>query len=192
MQPLLPPVLQQLVGLGLLGLGLYFAVQLGRGVSGYLRYRRLAPTALVTWPAPVPAQLPWLFLLGTLGALTAAFNAWMHRPAHHVAGLALMAGYFLGLVPLARRIRLGLYRDGIWAHRGFLPWPEVARIAFVETPEIMLLLTSRQGTAPFKLPVPAAEYGTVRKVLEEKARAGALQLEPAILGLSSGGSTPGD
>ena len=35
--PLLPPLLQQLVGLGLVGLGLYFAVQLGRGVTGYLR-----------------------------------------------------------------------------------------------------------------------------------------------------------
>ena len=132
MQPPLPPLLQQLVGLGLVGLGLYFAVQLGRGVAGYLRYRRMAPTALVTWPPPVPAQLPWLLLLGATGAVTAAFNAWMHRPATHVAGLALMAVYFLGLVPLARRIRLGLYRDGVWGHRGFLPWPDVARIAFVE------------------------------------------------------------
>ena len=186
--PLLPPLLQQLVGLGLVGLGLYFAVQLGRGVAGYLRYRRIAPTALVTWPAPAPAQLPWLFLLGAIGAATAVFNAWMHRPASHVTGLALMAVYFLGLVPLARRIRLGLYRDGVWGHRGFLPWPEVARIAFVEAaPDVVLLLTSRRSAAPFKLPVPAAEYGTVRKILEEKTRAGAMHLEPAILGLSSGG-----
>ncbi len=190
--PLLPPLLQQLVGLGLVGLGLYFAVQLGRGVAGYLRYRRIAPTALVTWPAPVPAQLPWLFLLGLVGAATAVFNAWMQRPASHVAGLALMAAYFLGLVPLARRIRLGLYRDGVWGHRGFLPWPEVARIAFVEaTPDIVLLLTPRGSAAPFKLPVPAAEYGTVRKILEEKTRAGVMQLEPAILGLASGGHTSG-
>jgi hypothetical protein len=179
MQPLLPPLLLQLVGLGLVGLGLYFGVQLGRGVAGYLRYRRIAPTAL----APVPAQLPWLFLLGVIGAATAVFNAWMQRPATHVTGLALMSAYFLGLVPLARRIRLGLYRDGVWGHRGFLPWPEVARIAFVEAPEIVLLLTPRRNTAPFKLPVPAAEYGTVRKILEEKARDGLLRLEPAILGI---------
>lgn len=183
MQELLPPALQQLVGLGLLGLGLYFAVQLARGALGYLRYRRVAPTALVTWPAPAPAQLPWLLVLGALGGVTAAFNAWLERPAHHVAGLALMAAYFLGLVPLARTIRLGLYRDGIWAHRGFLAWPDVARIAFVEEPEIVLLLTPRQRTAPYKLPVPRSEYGAVRKILQEKARAGLLRLEPAILGI---------
>ena len=34
-----------------------------------------------------------------------------------------------------------------------------------------------------KLPVPAGEYGAVRKLLEEKARAGVLRLDPAILGL---------
>ena len=152
-------------------------------MAGYLRYRRVANTALLTWPAPAPAQLPLLFLLGASGAVTAVVNAWMQRPLSHVAGLGLMSAYFLGLVPLARRIRLGLYRDGVWAHRGFLPWPDVARIAFVEAPEIVLLLTARRGMAPFKLPVPAAEYGAVRKILEEKTRAGQLRLDPAILGI---------
>ena len=110
-------------------------------------------------------------------------NAWTHRPLHHVAGLALMAVYFLGLVPLARRIRLGIYGAGVWAHRGFLRWEDVARIAFVETPEVVLLLQPRRAGASYKLPVPGEEYGTVRKVLEEKARAGVLHLEPALPGL---------
>jgi len=180
---MLPPLQQQLVGLGLVGLGLYFAVQLARGIAGYLRYRRLAPTAVVTWPAPRPAQLPWLTLLGVLGAVLAVFNASMGRPVHHVVGLALMAVYFLGMVPLARRIRLGVYRDGVWAHRGFLRWGEVARIAFVEGPPIVLLLKPRHGGASYKLPVPGGEYGAVRKLLEEKAREGALHLDPAILGI---------
>jgi hypothetical protein len=180
---MLPPVQQRLVGLGLLGLGVYFAVQLVRGIAGYLRYRRVAPTAVATWPAPRPAQLPWLTLLGLLGAVIAVVNASMGRPAHHVVGLALMAVYFLGMVPLARRIRLGLYRDGVWAHRGFLRWGDVARIAFVEGPPIVLLLRPRHGGASYKLPVPGGEYGTVRKLLEEKAREGALHLDPAILGI---------
>ena len=180
---MLPPLQQQLISLGLLGLGLYFAVQLARGLAGYLRFRRVAPTALATWPPPRPAQFPWLVLLGATGAATAVVNAWMHRPPHHVVGLSLMAVYFLGLVPLARRIRLGLYRDGVWAHRGFLRWEEVARIAFVETPEIVLLLQPRRRGASFKLPVPGEEYGRVRKLLEEKARAGVLLLDPVIPGI---------
>lgn len=180
---MLPPLQQQIIDLGLLGLGLYFAVQLARGLSGYSRYRRVAGTAVVTWPVPRPAQLPWLVALGALGAATAAFNAWARRPLHHVVGLALMAVYFLGLVPLTRRIRLGVYRDGVWAHRGFIRWGDVARIAFVETPEIVLLLQTRRSGASYKLPVPVEEYGTVRKVLEEKARAGVLHLEPALPGL---------
>ncbi len=179
----LPPELQQLIGVGLLGLGLYFGVQLVRGARGYLQYRRVARTALLTWPAPGPAQLPWLLLLGCFGAVLALVLALQHKPAHHVAAFALMSAYFLGLVPLARRIRLGLYQDGVWAHRGFLPWPKVARIAFVGEPEIVLLLTARHKAVPFKLPVPAAEYGAVRKILEEKTRAGQLRLEPAILGI---------
>jgi hypothetical protein len=180
---MLPPFQQQIIDVGLLGLDLYFAVQLVRGLAGYLRWRRLAPTAVVTWPAPPPAQLPWLVALGLVGAATTVFNAWMHRPPLHVLGLALMAVYFLGLVPLARRIRLGLYGDGVWAHRGFLRWQDVARIAFVETPQVVLLLQPRRGGTSYKLPVPGEEYGTVRKVLEEKARAGVLHLDPAILGI---------
>jgi hypothetical protein len=183
MPQLLPEQLQRLIGLGLLLPGLYFAIQLGRGLRGYLRYRRVAKTALLTWPAPAPAKLPWTLMLGVVAAVVAAANAMTHRPATHVAALALMAVYFLGLVPLAQRIRFGLYRDGVWAHRGFLPWPQVARIAFIEAPEIVLLLKARHKVAPFKLPVPAAEYGAVRKILEEKTRAGQLRLDPAILGM---------
>jgi len=187
MADVLTPIQQQLIDLGLLGLGVYFAVQLARGTAGYRRYRSVAPTAVVTWPAPPPAHFRLLVGLGVAGASLSALSAAMRKPLHHVVALALMAVYFLGMVPLARRIRLGLYRDGVWAHRGFLPWAEVARIAFVEIPEIVLLLTPRQSAAPFKLPVPAAEYGTVRKIFEEKARDGLLRLEPAILGLFSGG-----
>jgi hypothetical protein len=179
----LTPLQERFVSLGLLGLGVYFFVQLVRGLAGYLRFRRVRPTAVLTWPPPRPAQLGWLFAMGVMGALTAALNAWLHRPPFHVIGLALMAVYFLGLVPLARSIRLGLYRDGVWAHRGFLRWTEVSRIAFVEAPQIVLLLQPRSGGASFKLPVPAEEYGAVRKVIAEKTRAGILRLDPVILGL---------
>jgi len=174
---------QQLVSLGLAFLGLYFAVQLARGAAGFLRYRRVAPTALATWPTPRPARLPLLIALGASGALLALVLAWQHKPVHHVVGFTLMAAYFLGMVPLARRIRLGVYRGGVWAHRGFLPWADVARIAFVEGPPIVLLLKPRRGSAAYKLPVPGGEYSAVCKLLEEKAREGVLNLDPAILGI---------
>ena len=58
-----------------------------------------------------------------------------------------------------------------------------ADVAFVEAPQVVLLLQPRRGGPSFKLPVPGEEYGAVRKVLEEKARAGLLRLDPAILGL---------
>jgi hypothetical protein len=178
----LPPFQQWLLSVGLAGLGIYFAVQLCRGLLAYRRYVRLSSTAIVTWPAPRPPLAAWLLALGVLGAATAVVNAWMRRPLHHVLGLALMAAYFLVMVPLALRMRQGVYRDGVWADRGFLAWGEVARIAFVETPRIVLLLQPRRGGASFRLSVPPDEYGTVRKLLDEKARDGALQLEPAILG----------
>ena len=162
---------------------MYFAVLLARGLAGYLRFRSVQPTAVLTWPAPRPAQMRYLAVLGVLGVVLACVHAWLHRPIHHVIAFGLMAAYFLGLVPLARRIRLGLYRDGVWAHRGFLRWTDVGRIAFVETPQIVLLLRPHRGGATFKLPVPAEDYGAVRKVLDEKARAGVLHLAPAILGL---------
>jgi hypothetical protein len=174
---------EQLVSLGLAFLGLYFAVQLVRGAVGLLRYRSVAPSALATWPTPRPARLPLLRALGASGAVLAVVLAWQRKPVHHAVAFALMAAYFLGLVPLARRIRLGLYRGGVWAHRGFLPWGDVARIAFNEGPPIVLLLKPRRGSASYKLPVPGAEYGAVRKVLDEKAREGVLNLDPAILGI---------
>jgi hypothetical protein len=182
----LTPSQQQVVSVGLLGIGLYFGVQLVRGIVGYLRYRGVARSALVTWPTPRPAHLRWLTGLGVLAAVLAAVLARQHKPVHHGVALGLMSVYFLGMVPVARRIRMGLYGDGIWAHRGLLRWENVARIAFVERPQVVLLLQARRGGASFKLPVPADEYGAVRKLLEEKARAGVLRLEPAILGLDRG------
>jgi hypothetical protein len=180
---MLPELQQRIVGLGLLGLGVYFTIELVRGLLSYQRYRRIRPTALVTWPAPRPPQATWLLGLGVLGGLLAVLNGWLQRPLYHVYGLAVMSAYFLIMVPLALRIRPGLYRDGVWADAGFIRWDRVARIAFVETPHIVLLLLPRRGRRSFRLLVPPGEYGEVRKQLQEVARSGTLQLDPSILGL---------
>lgn len=167
----------------LLALGVYFAVLLGRGLLGYQRYRRVRPTALATWPVPRPAHFGRLLLLGVVAAAVALLNGLLRRPVHHVAAQAVMALYFILMVPLAARIRLGFYRDGVWADAGFLAYKDIGRLAFRETPAIVLVLLPRHGSGSYRLPVPAEEYGTARKILAEKARAHALEVEPAILGL---------
>jgi len=112
-------------------------------------------------------------------------NFYVRRPAHHVVALLLMALYFVFMVPLARRIELGLYRDGVWADSGFLPYGEIARMAFREGTEIVLVLVPRGGASPFRLPVPAAEYGAVRRLLQDKIRAHDLNMDGTILGLEA-------
>jgi hypothetical protein len=180
---MLPATQQEIVSLGLLVLGVYFTVQLIRGLLGYQRYLRVRPTAVATWAAPRQAQTTWLVALGVVGGVLALLNAWLQRPVYHVYGLAIMSAYFLVMVPLATRIRLGLYEDGIWADAGFIRWEQIGRVAFVENPEILVLLVPHQGSRTFRLPVPPTEYGSVRKLLAEKVRAGHLNLDPAILGL---------
>ena len=168
---------------GLLALGVYFGIFLVRGLVLYLRFRRLRPTALVTWSAPRPPHFRALVALGIVSALVAALNSFMGRPVHHVVPQGLMSLYFILMVPVLTGIPLGLYRDGVWAEAGFLSWGEIGRMTFRETPEIVLILLPRSGSRSFRLPVPKAEYSVVRKTLEEKVRAHVLNLERGMLGL---------
>ncbi|HEY7513546.1 MAG TPA: hypothetical protein VIC87_03665 [Vicinamibacteria bacterium] len=174
---------ETLLGLVFAGLGVYFGVLLLRGLLGYLHFRRLLPTALLTWPVPRPRAGRLLFSLGLLSLAITALNGYMARPLHHVASLGLMALYFLLMVPLAGRIRLGFYEEGVWADAGFLPWGRIARMAFREHPDIVLILLPRGGRGSFRLPVPADEYGAARKLIEEKVRARVVNMEGGILGL---------
>lgn len=167
----------------LLGLAVYFSVLVARVLLGYLRFRKLWPTALITWPVRRPPHLRFLLGLGVVSLAVAVLNSTMQRPLYHVYSQAIMAAYFIVMVPLAARIQLGLYRDGVWADTGFLPYRNIGRMAFVEEPEIVLMLVPRGGSGACRLPVPAAEYGAVRKLLEEKVRARELRVEDAILGL---------
>ena len=175
---------ETILSLGLAGLGVYFAVLLIRGFLGYARFRRVRPTAVLTWPVPRSHQLPWLVALGVVNVALTVLNGLMGRPVHHVVSLGLMALYFVLMVPLASRIRLGFYRDGVWADDGFLPYARIGRLAFRERPEIVLLLLPRgRSSGLFRLPVPPDEYAAVRKVLEEKIRARIVNVEEGLLGL---------
>jgi len=178
------PVNSLAVTVALVGVGVYFSVAIVLRLVAYLRFRRERGEALATWPARRPPILPLLTLLGGVALALAAWGVAAGRPAVHVWSQASTALYFLALVPLTFRIPRGLYQNGVWADRGFLRYDEVGRLAFLEEPEIVLVLL-RRGTraGAYRLQVPPAEYGGVRKLLSERARAGVLQLDPAVLGL---------
>jgi hypothetical protein len=167
----------------LFGLSVYFSVLVVRVGGALVLFRRVQPTALVTWPVPRPQNVPFSLVLGLVAAGCAVVLSHLGRPFHHVYSQGIMAVYFLLVVPISRRIQLGVYRDGVWADSGFLPWSKVARLAYRETPEIVLVMLRRGGGAS-RLPVPAGEYGAVRKLVEEKIRDHVLNVDTPILGLS--------
>jgi hypothetical protein len=158
-------------------------VLIARGLAGYRLFLKVRPTALLTWPVRRPAHFPFLLALGAVAAALAVINSTMNRPFHHVYSQGVMAVYFMVMVPLSARIQLGLYRDGVWADAGFLPYDKIARMAFREAPEIVLVMVPRGRSGAFRLPVPSSEYGAVRKILEDKIRARVVNPEKAILGL---------
>ena len=165
----------------LVGVGVYFSVLFARGAAGYVRFRRMRGTALLTWP--VRRSLHFAAVLGLVSLAVAVLNTKLDRPFLHLYGQYATAAYFILMVPLSARIRLGLYRDGVWADAGFLPWGRIGRMAFREQPDIVLLLLPRGRARSLRLPVPREEYGAVRKVLEEKIRERAVNVEAGILGL---------
>ena len=167
----------------LLGLAVYFSVAVARTLAGYLLFLKVRPTALLTWPGRRPAHFPLLIVLGFVAAALTVINGTLDRPFHHVYSQGVMAVYFMVMVPLSARIQVGLYRDGVWTDAGFLRYDKIGRMAFRETPEIVLILVPRGRSGPFRLPVPSSEYGAVRKILEEKIRTRVVNVEKAILGL---------
>jgi hypothetical protein len=152
-------------------------------VAVYLLFLKVRPTALLTWPARRPAQFVFMLALGLVAAAVAVLNSTLGRPFHHVYSQGVMAVYFMVMVPLSARIPVGLYRDGVWADAGFLRYDKIARMAFRETPEIVLVLVPRGRPGLFRLPVPSSRYDAVRTILEEKIRERVVNVEKAILGL---------
>jgi hypothetical protein len=124
-----------------------------------------------------------MLALGVVAAAVAVLNSTLDRPFHHVYSQGVMAVYFMVMVPLSARIQVGLYRDGVWTDAGFLPYDKIGRMAFRETPEIVLILVPRGRPGLYRLPAPSAQYDAVRTILDEKIRERVVNVEKAILGL---------
>jgi hypothetical protein len=176
---------ETLVTIALGGVAIYFSVLIIRGALRYARFRKVRPTALVTWPGPPPAHFRLLLGLGAVAAAVAVLNGALHYPFHKVYSQLAIAFYFIGILPLLARIPFGFYGDGIWSEQGFLPYHRIRRLAFHEGSEVVLLLVPWNGHGALRLPVPPGEYGAVRRVLGDMIRSRVLNLEGSILGLSS-------
>jgi hypothetical protein len=124
---------QLMLSIVLGGLGVYFSVLNGRGLLRYAQFRRVRPTAVLTWSLPHPRHYALQLILGVVSGAVAVLNASMDRPVHHVFSQSVMALYFMLIVPLSTRIQIGFYRDGSGRTRGSCPtrasgaWPSARR-----------------------------------------------------------------
>jgi hypothetical protein len=174
---------QRALTLILLAFAVYFSVLVANALRFWVRSRRLRPQAVLVWPPARPRHQVLQIGLGMICLAVAALNSAMGRPFHHVYSQGVMAAYFILVAPLVARIPNGLYESGVWGDAGFVPYEKIARMAFLETPEIALVVLPRGRRGTVRLRVPPEEYGAVRKIIEEKTRAHRVNVEQAILGL---------
>jgi hypothetical protein len=174
---------QQALTLILLAFAVYFSVLVANALRFWLRARSLRAQAMLIWEPARPRHQVLQIALGVLCLGVAALNSAMGRPFHHVYSQGVMAAYFIVVAPLVARIPNGLFQSGVWGDAGFVPYEKIARMAFLEIPEIALVVVPRGRRGTVRLRVPPEEYGAVRKIIEEKTRAHQVNVEQAILGL---------
>jgi hypothetical protein len=173
-----------LLSAALLLIGAYFTWQIAHSLLQWIRFVRLRGTSLVTWPARPSPMYGLSVMLGIVAAGLTILSLLRGAYLHRTYSQAVMAVYFLGMLPLLRRIRPGLYEDGIWCDGGFVPYRDVGRWAFREQPELRLMILTHGSNVASNVAVPPEEYGTVRKILEQKARDRAVRLDPKPIDLS--------
>ncbi|HEX7088364.1 MAG TPA: hypothetical protein VF198_18540 [Vicinamibacterales bacterium] len=153
----------------LIGLGVGFLVANIRVVAQFVRYLRLRRRALLTWPGPPPPYYGLiLFLAVALGLLLIVKVAFLPHTFGHLFGEGMMFLYFGYAVPLSRRIGRGFYEDGVWAENGFIPYHQIAGIAWRDGEPPRLLLISRFKELARTLFVPGDYYAAVRRLLRDK------------------------
>jgi hypothetical protein len=179
--------MDDLLALSFVGLALVLAIWNTVAVVQQLAYRRIAPTAELTWLPP----RPWFYNL-CLGigffmvSLSAISIFLLERPLMTNVAQALMAVYYTILFPLSFQIRRGLYATGIWTEGGFVPYSRVRAIDWIEKPNVILVLTIDGvfSESYRRLPVPGELFGPVRRVLASHIEDQSLTVQKSVLGLS--------
>ncbi|MDQ3069216.1 MAG: hypothetical protein M3R55_05745 [Acidobacteriota bacterium] len=151
----------------LLGLG-FLAANVRLGVE-LARFRRLRPSAVLTWPAERPPYYGLVLTLGVvLGVLLFVELAVQGRHPREVFGEAMMFLYYGYGAPLSRRIQRGFYHDGIWSDSGYVPYGKIDGLRWREGSRLTLVLVDRVRRMARLLIVPEPHYGAARRLLHDR------------------------
>jgi hypothetical protein len=158
---------QQVVAILLVAIGVGFLLANLRIGLQLFRFKRLRPSALLTWPGRGPSYPRLLLAMGIVLAFVITVKlVVLHRL--DVFGESMMLLYYVHLVPLGDRIGRGFYEDGLWLDNGFLPYAAIGGLAWRETPEPTLVVLPRMTRLAKRLAVPPQHYGEARKLLRDK------------------------
>ncbi|HUF24709.1 MAG TPA: hypothetical protein VMN81_11310 [Vicinamibacterales bacterium] len=162
-------MLYDALSLVLLVLGFGFLIANVRFTAELVRYARMRPSAVLTWPGRRPPFYGLLLTLGVvLGGLVLFKLVIQDRPPRDVFGEGMMFVYYGYAVPLSRRIGRGFYRDGIWSESGFVPYWKIDGLRWKEGEEVTLVLIDRVRKMARLLVVPQPLYGAARRILRDR------------------------
>jgi len=163
--PALLTSLLYLLGAGFFVFNLYLFVQ-------YARNRRLERSAVVTWPAPRPPLYRLFLWVGAVLAIVIFYKlAVLKLHPKFVFGETMMLIYYVYAMPLAQKIRRGLYADGIWTDSGYIAYADIGGLTWREGEHPILVVLYRWRSFARKLTVPQPFFGESRKVLRDKIAA---------------------
>jgi hypothetical protein len=182
--------MDDLLALSFVALALVFAIWNTIAIVQQLAYRRIRPSAELTW---LPDR-PWFYNL-CLGigffmvSLTAISIFLLERPLMTEVAQALMAIYYTIFFPLSFRIRRGLYATGIWTEGGFVPYSRIRALDWIEKPSVVLVAKTDGVFNAFnegyrRLPVPGELFGQARRVLASHIEDHSLTVRKSVLGLT--------
>ena len=138
----------------------------------FFRNRALQRSALVTWAGPRPPLYRLFLWVGAVLAIVIFYKlAVLKLHPRFVFGETMMLVYYVYAMPLAQKIRRGLYADGVWTESGFMPYSAIGGLTWREGPPIRLVLLYRWRTFARHVIVPEPVYGEARRVLRDKIAA---------------------
>ncbi|MDP1571994.1 MAG: hypothetical protein Q8L86_18505 [Vicinamibacterales bacterium] len=177
--------LTDLLPRALLLLGLGFLVANVRVAVDLVRWARRRSEAVLVWRGRTPPFYGLSLGIGVLLGVLILFKLFVQlQPPSRFFGELMMFVYYGYALPLSTRIRRGLYADGIWVDRGFMPYTHIGGLSWREgAPDTTLVVIARDKGTARRLDVPGPLLGEVRRHLREKVTAHDIDFVGAALDL---------